>query len=98
MYDTNQIKKLQDQQNAIDAKELNQLKSDIRLVFGGAEGSRVLVWLLDKCGIFSITFTSKEGIYFNEGRRSIGLEIIELIRDTDINLYLKAIRETTKDE
>ena len=66
-------------QEAADARK--QLLSDYRVAFGGEAGQRVLVDLLRRCGVMATTYQpgQPDATAYAEGRRRIGLEIIDTL-------------------
>ena len=71
-----------------------QLMSDLNKTFGNAAGRRVLYEILSLCEIYSDSFTGNSTTFYREGKRAIGLQIIEMI-GTDV--YLKTLRENMED-
>lgn len=56
------------------------LAEDYRITFGSPMGQRVLADILRRAGVMQTTFDAHPPTAaFNEGRRRIGLEIIEMI-------------------
>lgn len=84
--------------NAVqEAARRAQLLVDYRQVFGGEAGQRVLADILQRCGIAQSTFAAgvPDQTAFNEGRRRVGLEIIETLnRDPDAARALLQTGET----
>jgi hypothetical protein len=58
-------------------RELN----DYRFVLSRPEGRRLLWNLMDKSGIFRLSFTGDSKTFFREGQRSVGLVIYKNIDD-----------------
>ncbi len=52
---------------------------DLLTVLGTPEGRRVLWGILERCGVYKTSFTGNSETFFNEGKRSIGLELISKI-------------------
>lgn len=51
-------------------------------------GGRAYIWrVLEKCGIYRTSFTGNSTTFFNEGKRSIGLEIIEELFNAHVSAY-----------
>lgn len=84
-------------QNKLDKQELQQLKSDIKETFDKPAGIRVLNRLMSICQIYNDTFTGNSRTFFLEGKRSVGLEVLEMIMETDVEIYIKMLRENNKD-
>ena len=81
------------QQEKLDAKEQDQLNNDIKKVFDTPEGRRVLHKILSICEIYSDCFTGNAQTYYLEGRRVVGLELLEIIMEADKEIYIKLLRE-----
>lgn len=61
----------------------NLEKEDLRKILDTAEGLRFLWRVLEASGIYRTTFTGNSTSFFNEGRRSIGLEIKADLMEVD---------------
>lgn len=77
--------------------EVEQLRNDIKETFGTTEGKRVLYHILAMCEIYSDCFTGNAQTYYLEGRRSIGLELLDLIMETDSEIYIDIIKEKSNE-
>lgn len=56
----------------------------LRSVLSKYEGRAFLWELLSKCGIYDVSFRGDNSLtFFNEGRRSVGLELIALIEEVE---------------
>lgn len=93
--------------NAADEGQVNNAKikkqllddrnhNDLKFILDSEQGRRFLWRILGNCGVFKTSFVTSSEIYFNEGKRSIGLQILAEIMDCDPNAYLKMI--TNKDD
>jgi hypothetical protein len=67
-----------------------QLAADLQDTFGNAAGRRVLYEVLSLCGIYSDSFTGNSTTFYKEGKRAVGLQILEMV---GIEVYLKTLRE-----
>lgn len=92
MPDILNVKQRIKNQQAIEEKEDQQLLSDIRETFKSPASLRVLERILSSCDIYSDTFTGNSHTYFFEGKRSIGLEILEMVMKADREIYIKILR------
>ena len=54
----------------------DQELEDIRHVLATRQGRRFYWRYLSECGVFRTSFVTNATIYFNEGRRSIGLHLM----------------------
>ena len=66
-------------------KDFDTLKADVAQVMSTASG-RAIIWeILSMCGIYTDNATdANQGI---EGKRSIGIQILGLLEDTDPKIY-----------
>lgn len=92
MSDLLNIEKRRKSQDAEEDKENKQLLSDIKEVFDNEVGIRVLGWVLSLGCIFDDTF-HLEYSHFLEGKRSVGLEILDKIMEADKEIFVKIIRK-----
>lgn len=92
MTDILNIKRHQKAQEKLEEAEYKQLKLDVEKVFSTKEGIRVLTFILSLCEIYNSTFTGDEMTYFFEGRRSVGLEILDIVLDATTETYVKILR------
>lgn len=65
-------------QKAKDDRDFRQLTIDFKDTFSSAHGRRVYRWLLGQCMVFETTFTGNSKTFYNEGRRSVGLNLLEM--------------------
>jgi hypothetical protein len=77
-----------DEKHVAKAKSKRQLKKEaddhfLTSVLSTYEGRAVIWRLLSECGVFRSSFTGDTDTYFFEGKRSIGLDIINMIADVD---------------
>lgn len=63
----------------INARLLRQRKDDIKFMLEYPQTRRVLFGLIEATGTFSTSFTGNSGSYFNDGRKSVGLELFHEI-------------------
>ena len=68
-----------------------QLYRDIREVLSTPSGKRVAFWLIGLCKIFSTTFRRNSEAAFLEGRRSVGLELVQVIKAADPTLCVELL-------
>lgn len=66
-----------------------KLLDDMRWVLSTPKGRRVVWWILSLCGIFRISFVSKDAnqTSFNEGCRDIGLRFLRVIQSANPKAY-----------
>lgn len=74
--------------------EKRQHEADIREMLRIPAGRRFLWWLISsKCNTFGGIFTGNSATFFNEGRRSIGYEVMEEIQNIDPDAYGRMVVE-----
>jgi hypothetical protein len=72
---------------------------DLQLVLGSIQGRRLLWRYLSRCGVFQSSFSTNGSItFYNEGKRSIGLEILAEITATNPDAYLQMMKESKGDQ
>lgn len=60
--------------------KLSQYKRDLNAVLNTPEGQRVLFEVVSRCGVFQKSFTGNSETFFREGKRVIGLSVIDDIQ------------------
>ena len=62
------------------------------------DGGRRLLWrLLERAGIYKTSFTGNSETFFKEGRRDMGLFLLNEIQEADPDAYLKMIKENKEE-
>lgn len=87
-----QVKKQQKRE----ADELKQRLNDIKTIGATPSGLRLFNWILGLTGLYSSCFTGNSTTFFNEGKRDIGLQILEAITEADAEIYVNILRENSK--
>lgn len=64
-----------------------QAMDDLNAVLGTPAGERVIWTILEACGVFRTSMTGNSQTFFNEGRRSVGLEIFAAINEADATAF-----------
>jgi len=73
--------------------QVKQMREDYQKVFmRTAEGRRVLADLLAFTGIFELSFTGNSQTFFKEGKRAVGLKLLEAL-DAKTFSGLKALEQ-----
>jgi hypothetical protein len=72
-------------------REIEEVKQVLSTVSGRATIWRILDW----CGVYRTSFTGNSETFFNEGKRNIGLKLIEEIFASDKNAFYLMSREAT---
>lgn len=74
---------LQEKQQEAIEKSMMQRENDLRKLLDSNHGRRFIQALLVETGTFDNTFTGNSKSYYNDGRRSIGLDLFREIMDLD---------------
>lgn len=69
--------------------EARKLKESIVEVLSTPEGRDLVWYIFDSCDMFSTTFTGNSWQAFKEGRRAVGLELLEQINVTCPQEWIK---------
>ncbi len=75
-------------------------RSDMLQVLRMVEARRILFKILEKCGPYQPSFdlNSARMTDYNEGRRSIGIEVLQMINSADPQAYIQMVNEHASDE
>lgn len=95
------IKNVADKKAIEEQKEILKLKqdqrqSDLKFIMSHPQGIRFLKSFISELRIFDPSFTGGSETFFNEGKRSIGLKLIEEIRSADESKFLEIIKKESK--
>ena len=74
------------------------LCSDLRELLKTPGGRSVIWGILEMCGIYHDSFTGNSQSYYLEGKRAIGLEILQLMEDTDPTSYARLLLAKHKEK
>lgn len=78
---------------------VDQSKADLKEVLSTVSGRRYIWKILSATGVYKLSANnSGSWTYFNEGQRSIGLNIISDIMDVDPDMYPKMQLENKKEK
>ena len=88
-----QAARLQEKRRKREEQEHDALIADFRRVLATAEGLRVLWFVLSQGFIFRSCFTGNASTYFNEGKRDLGLRILEIVDEADSSAFEAMRRE-----
>jgi len=70
------------------------LHNALRVILGTIEGKRVVFWLLGRAGLYSDPFSIDDAVErYKLGRRSLGLELLDKLNQTDARLYPSLIMD-----
>ena len=78
--------------------EYNLLKRNVQEVVKTRQGREVIWHILGLCNIYSDSFTGNSSTFYNEGRRSVGLQILQLLGDADPGIYPRLVLEKNSNE
>lgn len=74
----------------------DQELDDLRVILS-THGGRAFIWrLLGKCGVYKISFTGNSTTFFNEGKRQIGLQLLDEVFEADPNVFTKMQNEAVE--
>ena len=79
-----------------DPTDVNLLLSNIRELMKLRQGKEVIWWILSQCGIYD--FPAQENTEYFEGRRSVGLDVIQLMSEADPEMYPRLLLEYARKE
>ena len=93
--DPEQVKRAGERELSNRERELN----DLAFVLTHRQGRRVIWRQLTEAGVFKSSFhTSASVVYFNEGRRDLGLRLLADVMETDATAYHLMASEAKADE
>ncbi len=69
------------------AKDRNLLLAKVRDVAETASGKSLIWEILSMCGLYRSTFTGNSQGAFLEGKRAVGIEILDLLSEMDEAFY-----------
>jgi hypothetical protein len=86
---------MQEQRNAQKLAERDrQNRDDLRAVLATPAGRRFVFRLLDdRCKVSSVSFTGNSETFYREGRRSVGVELMQIIQEIAPDAWLQALNE-----
>ena len=70
-----------------------QKRDDLRHLISTEPGRRFAYQILEYCGVFRTSFSTSALIYFNEGKRDVGLWLMARITELDEAKLLDIMRE-----
>ncbi len=77
-------------------KEYDVLLANVREVCKTSHGKDVIWHILAMCRIADDCFTNDNATFYNEGQRSIGLQVMQLLDDADLSIYPRLLLEKRK--
>lgn len=93
-----------DRNRKFNEEYMRKVKSAVKKLFDGSEDGRlVFQYLMDYCDVFAMTMTGNSWTFFNEGKRDVGLMLLNLREmqwfdevNTRRDEYLKKFEQGTK--
>lgn len=76
--------------------ELELESPDLQAVLDLPQGRKFLWWLLGKTGLYRTSFTGNSATFYNEGRRDIGIAILNEILTVDPEAYIRMQAENLR--
>lgn len=70
-----------------DDKDFEVLKANVKTVMASPAGRQVIWVILSMCDLYNDSFTGDNRTFYNEGKRAVGLDILQLLEDADPNIY-----------
>lgn len=70
---------------------------DFRWLASDRRGRRVIYRLLDRAGVFRLSYTGNNDTFFNEGMRNVGLRYLHLLNEASPQHYATMMREAKED-
>ena len=65
------------------------LQSALRFALQNEEGSQLLWYFLELAGVFQTSFTGNSETFFREGKRAVGLRLLNAIEEVDPKGFAK---------
>lgn len=78
-------------------KEYLALKENIRELLKARPGKELIWHLLKICNLYGQNFTGNSQTFYLEGKRSVGLELLDLLQDVDPTAYARLLLEKQKE-
>lgn len=75
---------------------VDTLDNEWREVLRTKAGQKIVWEILAMCGIYSDTFTGNSQTFYLEGKRAIGLQILQAMEDADPTAYARLLLEHQK--
>lgn len=91
-----EVLKTQEEQKVFQREIKNKLetrKNDLKKVLETPEGRRFFWSVLCECKIYELPPMNTEAVFYFEGKRSIGVSLINRLNQVDPELYFKIAKE-----
>lgn len=83
---------------SVTSDQRRQELQDIVWLMDSGQGRRILSRLMAVTGVFHISMTGNSLTYYNEGRRSVGLELLADVNEVCPEKYILMLNERIKDD
>lgn len=101
VYEDANMETIDDLADMIERKRAERMVNDYKTVMGTVQGRRVLWDILGRAGLYHQSYMGNDKVndmLVNEGRRSLGLQVLELITAIDENVFIKMQTEAIRDQ
>jgi hypothetical protein len=78
--------------------EYDDLLSEIRSLIKTKPGKDFIWYILGLCDIYEEQFTGNSRTFFNEGKRSIGIQILEILGEAEPLAYAELLAAKIKEQ
>ena len=78
--------------------DFEKLQNAFREITRHSYGRDVLWYILEECGIYDNTFTGNSQTFFNEGKRAVGLSVIQMLEQANPRSYAKLLLEYNNED
>ena len=79
------------------SKEYDVLIANVRQVAKTRQGKELLWHILGMCNLYSDGFSGNSRTFYEEGKRSVGLEILAMLEEADPLVYPLMLLEKAKE-
>jgi len=85
------VKKLTDEE-----REYRALLENVRQLMKSKAGQDVVWFILSMCNLYGDQFSGNSRTFYEEGKRSVGLEILQLLEEADATIYPRLLLDMMK--
>lgn len=78
--------------------EYHLLLEHVREVCKSRPGKELVWYILSLTDLYSDSFTGNSSTFYREGKRAVGLSILQLLEDADNTLYARLLLDKQKQE
>ena len=91
--DPEQVAAAKEKAESINDRRLN----DIREVLSTRRGRRFFWRYLEVCGVYKTSNADEHQIFFNEGMRNVGLQLLADLNEAEPEVYMVMLREAQEE-